>query len=253
MEAPITLQPVELAPLQGRRLRLERRGPQHATFIWQCRQDQRFRELYRTSDDATETVEQIRAKLVDENKLLPQQLRWLEWVIIRVDAEKPVGLAAVADYQPLHQRGEFLIGILDPADQKTGIGLEAALLVFDFAFNFLKLHKFMSFVYGYNPGSLENTLQLGFTQEGWFKEHMFMPQRGYIDLYQTRLLASEFRANVRLARLSRRLLGCDVTQVPQPLEVLGQEELTAFENQLRDFFAHGEAVASPSLPTSPDT
>lgn len=236
-DAPITLQPLGLAPLQGRRLRLERRAPQHADFIWKCRQNRRFWELYRMTDDPNETIEQIHDKLVEENKLLPHQLRWLEWVIVRIDENKPIGLAAVADYQPQHQRGEFLIGIVDPQEQKAGIGLEASLLVMDFAFNYLKLHKFMSFVYGYNQASQQNTLQLGFIQEGLFREHMFIPEKGYIDLYQNGLLESDFRNNPRLAKLSQRLLGYDITPSPPIPQILSQAELQDFEHQLKAFVA----------------
>ncbi len=233
-DASITLQVIGLAPLRGKRLRLERRAPQHADFILKCRQDRRFWELYRMTDDPNETIEQIHDKLVEENKLLPHQLRWLEWVIFRIDENKPIGLAAVADYQPQHQRGEFLIGIVDPNEQKAGIGLEASLLVLEFAFNYLKLHKFMSFVYGYNQSSQQNTLQLGFVQEGLFREHMFIPEKGYIDLYQNGLLESDFRNNPRLAKLSQRLLGYDVTQLPPQPEILSQEQLKDFENQLKN-------------------
>ncbi len=234
-DAPITLQPLGLAALQGKRLRLERRAPQHAQFIWDCRQDQRFWELYRMTDDPSETLEQIQAKLVEENKLLPHQLRWLEWVIVRIDEDKPIGLAAVADYQAQHRRGEFLIGIVDPNEQKTGVGLEASLLVLDFAFNYLKLHKFMSFVYGYNQSSQHNTQQLGFMQEGVFKEHMFIPNKGYIDLYQNGLLENDFRNNKRLAKLAQRLLGYDITRRLPEAQVLSAEEIQDFEKQLKAF------------------
>lgn len=234
-DAPITLQPLGLAPLQGKRLRLERRAPQHADFIWKCRQDRRFWELYRMTDDPNETVKQIHDKLVEENKLLPHQLRWLEWVIFRINENKPIGLAAVADYQPQHQRGEFLIGILEPQEQKAGIGLETSLLVMEFAFNYLKLHKFMSFVYGYNQASQHNTLQLGFIQEGLFREHMFIPEKGYIDLYQNGLLESDFRNNPRLAKLSQRLLDYDITLRPPVPQILSQAELQNFEHQLKAF------------------
>lgn len=234
-DAPIKLQAVGLAPLQGKRLRLERRAPQHAEFIWQCRQDRRFWELYRMTDDPNETIEEIHTKLTEENKLLPHQLRWLEWVIVRIDQNKPIGLAAIADYQPQHQRGEFLIGIVDPTEQKAGVGLEASLLTLDFAFNYLKLNKFMSFVYGYNQTSQQNTLQLGFSQEGLFKEHMFIPEKGYIDLYQNGLLASHFRKNARLSKLSQRLLGYDITKLPSQPEILSQEQLKDFEAQLKTF------------------
>lgn len=213
---------IGLNVLSGRRVRLVRRAPEHAAFFHECTQDTEFMDLYRLSQNRGESIAQIEKRLEQEQSILPEKLRRFEWVIERLaDDEQEnqiIGLIAVADYQARDKRGEFLIGIRTTAAKKAGIALEAGLLVFDFAFNQLNLHKLISFVYGYNTYSQANTLQLGLTQEGCLRQHIWHQRHGYIDLYQNGLLQDEFRANKRLAKLSVRLLKRDITlKAPDPV------------------------------------
>jgi len=204
--------------IRGQRVSLLRRAPEHAAFLRSCWENNTFMDLYRLVQNRTESIEQIVERLDKEYKKLPKDLRKFEWVIERHATENKaaclIGLASVADYQTTHQRGEFLIGIANPEDQKAGIGLEASLLVMDFAFNSLKLHKFISFVYGHNQESQENTEHLGFTREAFLREHVYYKSHGYVDMYQNGMLESDFRSNRRLSRFSQRLLKRDITQKP---------------------------------------
>ncbi len=228
-----------LKPLQGRRVSLVRRAPQYAEFIINCVQNAQFINLYRLSENRQQTAEQLRQRLAEEESLLPQQLHRVEWVILRHEQNaqghlnvRPIGLAAIADYQSNHGRGEFLIGIPEPAEQRMGVGLEASLLVLDYAFNALKLNKLISFVYSHNQNSQANTLQLGFTQEGFLREHIHNAHYGYVSLYQNGLLITEFRSNQRLSRLSSRLLGYDVTQAPPSFTPASSEQIQQFKAEL---------------------
>ncbi|MDM8546484.1 GNAT family N-acetyltransferase [Candidatus Venteria ishoeyi] len=223
--------------IRGPRVSLLRRAPEHAKFLRDCWDDKDFMALYRLAQNRREGIAQIRKRLAREYKKLPKDLRKFEWVIERnatpSQEARLIGLAAIADYQPSHQRGEFLIGILDPEEQKTGVGLEASLLVLDFAFNVVKLHKFMSFVYGHNQASQNNTQHLGFIQEALLREHIYYQSHGYVDMYQNGMLESDFRGNRRLSRLSRRILKRDITQeVPEP-KVLPDDYLKQAEQQFK--------------------
>ncbi len=228
-----------LNELSGARVRLVRRAPEHAAFFFECTQDMAFMDLYRLNQSRCESEEQIKNRLAKEQETLPENLKRYEWVIERRNKPgEPIGLAAIADYQRPHQRGEFLIGIKDKAAQKAGIALEASLLVLDFAFNQLELRKLISFVYGYNNYSQANTLQLGLTQEGCLRQHIWHERHGYIDLYQNGLLEPEFRDNKRLARLSSRLLKRDITaKAPKPIP-LSQDYLQKAQAAL-DKFTNG--------------
>ena len=207
---------------------LERSAPEHAPFLRQCYQDDGFMDLYRLAQDRRQTEEQIRERLAKEHPLLPQQLKRIEWIVHRLNDngdKQPVGLIALADYKHAHRRAEFLIGILPTEYRGKGIALEASLLVLDFAFNQIQLHKLIAYVYGYNQYDQESIISLGFTQEGLLREHIFYATHGYIDMYLDGLTETDFRANKRLSRLSQRLVGWDITIKPPPPEVLSEEQI----------------------------
>ena len=223
----ITARPVGLEPLAGSRLVLERSAPEHAAFMRECYQDEAFMDLYRLAQRRTESEAEITARLDQEAATLPQQRRFIEWVIQRTRDDgslEPIGLGSLADFQHQHRRAEFLIGMLDRGDRRTGAALEATLLILEFAFNSAGLNKVMSLVYSFNQDSQDNTLQLGFTQEGLLREHIHNAKYGFIDLYQNGMLESDFRANQRLAKLSKRMLRRDITQRPAAPTLMSQEE-----------------------------
>jgi RimJ/RimL family protein N-acetyltransferase len=224
----ITITPVGLHSLQGRRVILERSAPEHAPFLRQCYEDHEFMDLYRLAQDRHHTEEQIREYLRKEQKLLPQQLKKIEWVIhiLKENGEKkPIGLASLADYRQAHRRAEFLIGISLPEYRGSKFPLESALLVLDFGFNQIQLHKMVTYVYVYNDFGQKNIISFGFIQEGFLRKHIFSAQQGFIDVYFNGMLESDFRTNARLSRFSKLLLGYDITLKPIPPQPLPQENL----------------------------
>lgn len=232
----ISVAPIGLQSLQGRRVSLERSAPEHAPFLRQCYQNDEFMDLYRLAQDRRQTEEQIRERLAKEQQFLPQQLKRIEWIIhLKNDNgdNQPVGLISLADYRRAHHRAEFLIGVL-PAEQRgTGTALEASLLVLDFAFNQIQLHKVIAYIYGYNHYAQQSVIGLGFTQEGLLREHIYFPKQGFLDIYLNGITASDFRANRRLSRLSQRLVGWDITIKPTPPEILSEEQIAQAKEPLR--------------------
>ncbi|GEM_PF-1462162 len=249
----LTAHLVGFAPARGKRVSLARVAAEHAEFLSHCYGDDAFMNVYRLAQNRNQNVEQIRARLTNEQQYPPEQLKRLEWVIeAHDDAEQgqrtPIGLAALANLMMPHRRAELLFGILAQADQKGRQGMEAMLLVMDYAFNVLELNKLVSLVYGHNPLAQDSTLELGFQQEGHLREHIYHAPFGYIDLYQNGLLARDFRANARLQRLSQRILGRDITQTPnQGVRTLIAEELQHAQASMLAFFAHHAQEREPSV------
>ena len=125
---------------------------------------------------------------------------------------QPIGIANLVEIQFVHRRAEFLIGLPNPEDHASGIGLEATLLVLDYAFNRVGLNKLTTFVYGDNIRSQQNTRALGFVQESCLREQIWEQTSGkFLDLYGNGMTLSDFRANKHLSKLSQRLLGRDIT------------------------------------------
>ena len=126
------------------------------------------------------------------------------------------GFASLSAIDAAQSQAEFMLGIVEQEQIKTGIALEASLLVLDYAFNHEGLHKLCSFVYGNNPLAQKNTLALGFKNDGVLEKHLqLQTSLDFLDVYQNSLLQEQFRNNRRLSRLSSRLLGVDVTRKPR--------------------------------------
>jgi len=234
----ITISPIGFQYLQGRRVILERSAPKHTPFLYQCYQDDRFMNLYRLAQDRRYTEEQIKELLINEQQLLPQQLKKIEWIIHVLGEngkKQPIGLISLADYRPAHRRAEFLIGILLPEYRGSMVSLESTLLVFDFGFNQIQLNKIIAYIYAYNDFAQKNVINLGFTQEGFLRKHIFYEKQGFLDVYFNGLLESDFRSNQRLSRFSRRLLGRDVTikPIPPQVQALSEEQLAQAQKILK--------------------
>jgi beta-hydroxylase len=244
----LTAKPFGMGVVIGKRLRLERCRKEHAAFLHNCYQNDSFWLPYQD----VETIEKLTDRLEHESKSLPQHLNRIEWVIIRpgdqTEQSIPIGLASLLNFQPKHNLAEFVLGILRPEDRQVGIGMEAALLVLDCAFNFAYFHKLISFVYGDNTLSQKLTIGLGFRPEGYFHKHLW-DQKRFIDVYQNGLLEEEFRANRRLARLSQRWLGRDITKPQVNIQLLPKSEFKPIQQKWRDLLSpNSSPQTAKSLP-----
>lgn len=239
----LTVSPLGTEPLWGHKVVLERSNPTHASFLLQCYQDSAFMDLYRLAQKRSETLAQIKKRLEEEQAFQLRQLKRIEWVIHQYKVENeqlqksPIGLISLADYKPTYLQAEFLIGILNTDKRCTGLALEASLLVLDFAFNQLRLHRLTAYVYGYNHNAQANVVELGFKQEGVLRDHV-RTQKQFVDLYANGMLEQDFRENQRLARLSKRLLGENITLPPPEIKSFSPVYLAQVETTLRQKVAH---------------
>ena len=107
----------------------------------------------------------------------------------------------------------FLLDLPNPENHASSIGLEVVLLILDYAFNRVGLNKLTTIVYGDNISSQKNTIAVGFTQESYLREQIIDSSSGnFLDLYRNGMTLKDFRANIRLAKLSKRLVGGDITR-----------------------------------------
>ncbi len=226
--------PIGLQTLQGCRVILERSAPEHAPFLQQCYQNKTFIDLYRLAQNRDETEAQIRQRLTKEQQQLPQQLKAIEWVIHNINngQKQPIGLAALVDYKQSHQRAELLFGIADPKYRGTGSSLESYLLILEFAFNIIKLHKVTALIYGYNQKAQTTVEHLGFVKEGLLRDHINTP-KGFLDMYFNGLTENDFRTSKSMQRLSKHYLKRDVTATPLLVKPLSKDYLAKAEQAIR--------------------
>jgi len=201
-----------LEPLQGKKLFLRRYEAEDAAYIHHCHQNDVFMRQYNQYIPRNQPIDDLAAKLSQTQAQHPCQTKTVDWVIIRKNTNQPVGIANLVDINFPHRRAEFLIGLPNPEDHAHGTALEATLMILEYAFNRVQLNKLTTNVYATNAYSQENTLALGFIQESYLREHLFNPVDGkFLDVYGNGMTLSNFRSNQRIARLSRRLLGRNIT------------------------------------------
>ena len=197
---------------QGNSITLIRTSPDDAEFILEkMYSNYEFMRLFRLNDKA-ETVEQVRERLIARSRSTPAESRYLECLMVH-KTHGAIGIIGAADYSPLHQRAEFVIGIFDEQNRSISYGIEGCLLITDLIFNAYHLHRFFAYIYGYNRPAQTVLSGVGIPVEGIMKEHLYDPvSQQYVDMYIYGMNESQMRENATIARLSKRFLGRDMTQ-----------------------------------------
>lgn len=203
--------------ITGRRISLERIGPQHVDLLLQAYSNDAFWATYRMNQARSYSRDQLFKKLQHEYERLPGQVGKIEWLISRTPMGKlrdftVIGLASLSAFNVNQSQAELMIGFFSRDEIKTGLGLETSLLVLNFAFNLQKLESLSSLVYTDNTESQKSTLALGFVNEGTISKQVLKDGvTECLTAFRNKLTVESFRNNSRLARLSDHLLGYDVT------------------------------------------
>lgn len=212
---------------QGRSLTLRRTGPADAPLLYREMYGRpEFMRLFRLNDAVADEAA-LRRRLEQRARVAPARIGYLE-LMIEHHRHGPIGIVAAADHAPLHRRAEFLIGLFRECFHHTGAAIEASLLLGDLCFNQYNLHRLYAYTYAYNEAAHRVLLSGGFRHEGVMKDHVFdVTTQAFVDLHMFGLTLDHFRASSRIARLSRRLVGRDITQPPPPPPGSGQAPTSA--------------------------
>lgn len=206
------ISPVWSEPLESNRLIIRRQESCDAEFLAGCYSNVAFLNQYNRYVPRFRHPDILRGQLKVARDKHPAQIGRVDWVILRKGVSNPIGVGNLADIQQEHRRAEFLIGIPDQKDHLNGVGLEASLLVLDFAFNRARLKKLTNLVYVDNINAQKSNLSLGFLQESYFRSHIYDSDSAkLIDIIGYGMLEEDFRASKRIAKFSKRLLGRDIT------------------------------------------
>ncbi|BAP54825.1 hypothetical protein THII_0528 [Thioploca ingrica] len=213
---------IQPAPLhQGNTIILRRVVPTDAAFLFEkAYQNLDFIHRFRVND-TPQNVEEVRNRLKRQWQSTPEQSGYLEMLIIH-KKYGPIGLAVLAEYSPFHRRAEYLIGLFDKEHRQAWYGIETTLLVIDLAFNRYNLHKLIAYTYAYNEAGQKNLLGGGFVDEGLRREHLYSEAEGrFIDIRAFGMTLNDFRRSQLTSRLSRRLVGYDITHAnEQPVTTI---------------------------------
>lgn len=104
----------------------------------------------------------------------------------------PVGLVGLSKLDLRCNTGEYWIYIGESGNRRRGLASEATLLILDYGFNTLALHRVYLYVMENNVPAVSLYRKLGFVQEGVARQQMFW-QGKYLDMIQFAMLEDEFQ------------------------------------------------------------
>jgi len=101
--------------------------------------------------------------------------------VVRKENDKHIGNIKLGPINWIHRIGGIGILIGDKGSWRQGVGTEAIILVSQYAFNTLNLHKVTAGCYKVNKGAARAFEKAGFVVEGVRKRHCFC-QGKYVDI-----------------------------------------------------------------------
>jgi RimJ/RimL family protein N-acetyltransferase len=161
------------------------------------------------ADDAEITLKwrlSDRAKLMQRGaKTVEEQKGWINSKLSTPEVnciieykQKPVGMISLHDIDYVHNHliiGRLLVGE-EEFVAKAPVAYEAELLLCDYAFKHLHMHKIYGDVVGTNPAMLKFRKYLGYKEDGVMRDHLFF-NGSYIDAHTFSLLENEYQAVCR--------------------------------------------------------
>jgi len=197
--------PIWNSPLKGKNIILLRIEPRHKEFLLQTRRNSEFQHHYNLFINDSERTLMHDIEVAQKP---PLDTRKIDWIIERNN--KSIGIASLAGLDMHNRTAEILVGL--PEKKSFKDSLEATLLVLEFAFCKINLHKLVSYVYSDNPIAQRNTMHLGFEQEGFQKSQIYdIKSNTRLDLYINGCLTENFFRNKKLMKMSERLIGRDLS------------------------------------------
>lgn len=153
--------------------------------------------VWRTGDRAK--FLQRGAKTIDEQRAwIVAKLETNEFNFVIEYKEKPVGMIALHDINQTHkslQMGRLLIGE-EQWVGKAPVAFESEILLCDYAFDVLKMHKMYGDVMEDNHGMLKTRAYLGYKQDGILRDH-YNYDGVYKNTVAISLLEEEYRSVCR--------------------------------------------------------
>ncbi len=118
-----------------------------------------------------------------------------------------IGLLTLDGIDLVSKKAELLFGLFTPGlGIRSGVG-EAILLALIQVFNRLGFHKLCANVYSYNPRAIKSIADIGFKAEGVLRQHLFIKNKGYVDVHVFGLLLADVKECRAIRLYQKRCLG----------------------------------------------
>jgi RimJ/RimL family protein N-acetyltransferase len=180
---------VNLPVLKGERVTLRRPRPEDVNARLRLGFDPEIHRMYGGSRDA---LAQMTIELAKQwvSRLAGQDYAWT------IEAESLIGQIRLDHVNFVDRRAALAIGIEDRQRLGIGLGTKAILLVLDYAFSVLRLHRVSVRVVEYNTRAIRAYEKCGFVVEGREREAASVDGKWYDDVVMG-ILEGEYNAAER--------------------------------------------------------
>ena len=128
-----------------------------------------------------------------EEKIFGDKSKEIYWSIVLLESSEMIGYISLNNIDLRNRKAEWgALVIGNPANRKGGYAVQASILMLQYAFEEMNLHRVIGYWLDDNQPSLFLGLSVGFKREGVFREHVFK-NGGYHDVIIMSLLESEFK------------------------------------------------------------
>lgn len=154
--------------LRGEKIHLTLVTKEDLPTLVQWYQDADFLRLYDSVPAGPQTEEQLAERISAAQKSDSDFI----FAIRPIYDDDLLGLVELDGIQWNHGTAALSIAIGDAGRRGQGYGREAMALILRFAFHELNLHRVFLTVFAYNQAAIALYEQLGFRQEGVYREHL---------------------------------------------------------------------------------
>lgn len=116
----------------------------------------------------------------------------VDLMIMTQDSDQLIGEVVLNDMDPVNRFANIRIGIGGQANRGKGYGTEALLLMLEYAFGTLHLHRVELGVFSFNDRAIHVYEKIGFKREGVQRDVLYLNHQ-YHDSIMMSILEHEFR------------------------------------------------------------
>ena len=176
--------------LKGKKVRLRALEAGDAGVLQKWYMDKDFHQAYDAyeSNDTESIMEEIarsQAGIYD-----PRSTK-LTFMVLRERDQKPIGVCCLRNIDRLNGNAELLLGIGEKDMRLAGYGLDLLIVLLDFTYYELGLHKTYMRILESQPYGLQNALKFGYKPEGHLRGQAFVDGR-YVNVFFLGMLKSDY-------------------------------------------------------------
>ena len=176
--------------LKGKKVRLRALEDGDAEVLQKWYMDRDFHRAYDAYD--SNDIDSIRDEIArSQEGIYDPRITKLTFMVLRERDQKPIGVCCLRDIDRLSGNAELLLGIGEKDMRLAGYGLDLLIVLLDFAYYELGLHKTYMRILENQPYGLQNAVKFGYKPEGHLRDQAFV-DGGYVNVFILGMLKSDY-------------------------------------------------------------